>query len=79
MLGGSGYIEECIMPRLYREAPVNSIWEGSGNVMCLDVLRAIDRTADAGDVLRAELDDGGDSAAHVFRRAACRSGLPRPT
>ena len=41
VLGGSGYIEESIMPRLYREAPVNSIWEGSGNVMCLDVLRAI--------------------------------------
>src|SRR5690606_17341012 len=44
VLGGSGYIEESIMPRLYREAPVNSIWEGSGNVMCLDVLRAIART-----------------------------------
>src|SRR6185437_1222916 len=43
VLGGSGYIEESIMPRLYREAPVNSIWEGSGNVMCLDVLRALDR------------------------------------
>ncbi len=41
VLGGSGYIEESIMPRLYREAPVNSIWEGSGNIMCLDMLRAI--------------------------------------
>ena len=41
--GGPGYIEDSIMPRLYREAPVNSIWEGSGNVICLDVLRAIDR------------------------------------
>jgi len=40
-LGGNGYVEENIMPRLYREAPVNSIWEGSGNVNCLDVLRAI--------------------------------------
>ena len=59
VLGGSGYIEESIMPRLYREAPVNSIWEGSGNVMCLDVLRAIGRTANIGDVLRAELDGGG--------------------
>ncbi|MDO8875868.1 MAG: isovaleryl-CoA dehydrogenase [Pseudolabrys sp.] len=55
VLGGSGYIEESIMPRLYREAPVNSIWEGSGNVMCLDVLRAIGRTANAADVLRHEL------------------------
>ena len=39
--GGPGYIEESILPRLYREAPVNSIWEGSGNVICLDVLRAL--------------------------------------
>jgi putative acyl-CoA dehydrogenase len=55
VLGGSGYIEESIMPRLYREAPVNSIWEGSGNVMCLDVLRAIGRTPNIADVLRNEL------------------------
>ena len=41
--GGPGYIEESIMPRLYREAPVNSIWEGSGNVICLDVQRAMIR------------------------------------
>jgi putative acyl-CoA dehydrogenase len=39
-LGGNGYVEESLLPRLYREAPVNAIWEGSGNVMCLDVLRA---------------------------------------
>jgi len=42
-LGGGGYVEESILPRLYREAPVNSIWEGSGNVNCLDVLRAIQK------------------------------------
>src|SRR5690606_36008146 len=42
-MGGAGYIEESIMPRLYREAPLNSIWEGSGNVICLDVLRAMHR------------------------------------
>ncbi len=42
-LGGAGYVEEFILPRLYREAPVNAIWEGSGNVQCLDVLRAIRR------------------------------------
>lgn len=40
-LGGGGYVEESILPRLYREAPLNSIWEGSGNVICLDVLRAV--------------------------------------
>ena len=44
-LGGNGYVEESGMPRLYREAPLNSIWEGSGNVMCLDVLRALARDA----------------------------------
>src|SRR5215475_7908132 len=60
VLGGSGYIEESIIPRLYREAPVNSIWEGSGNIMCLDVLRAIERTPNAVDVLRHELGDGKD-------------------
>lgn len=42
-LGGNGYIEESILPRLYREAPVNAIWEGSGNVQCLDLLRAARR------------------------------------
>jgi putative acyl-CoA dehydrogenase len=66
VLGGSGYIEECIMPRLYREAPVNSIWEGSGNIMCLDVLRAIARIANAGEVLKAEFDDGGDKRLRAF-------------
>jgi putative acyl-CoA dehydrogenase len=58
VLGGSGYIEESVMPRLYREAPVNSIWEGSGNVMCLDVLRAIGRTPNAAEVLAKEIHTG---------------------
>ncbi len=66
VLGGSGYIEESIMPRLYREAPVNSIWEGSGNVMGLDVLRAIGKTPNSGEALRAELDDGGDARVKKF-------------
>src|SRR5258707_12077868 len=42
-LGGNGYVEESVMPRVYREAPLNSIWEGSGNVICLDVLRALSK------------------------------------
>jgi putative acyl-CoA dehydrogenase len=54
--GGPGYIEDSIMPRLYREAPVNSIWEGSGNVICLDVLRAMHREEAAIPALLAELD-----------------------
>jgi len=46
-LGGNGYVEESMLPRLYREAPVNAIWEGSGNVMCLDVLRALGQDREA--------------------------------
>ncbi|HET7124434.1 MAG TPA: acyl-CoA dehydrogenase family protein, partial [Bradyrhizobium sp.] len=46
-LGGNGYVEEGILARHYRESPVNAIWEGSGNVMCLDVLRALSREPDA--------------------------------
>jgi len=46
-LGGNGYVEDGILARHYRESPVNAIWEGSGNVMCLDVLRALSREPDA--------------------------------
>ena len=62
--GGPGYIEESIMPRLYREAPLNSIWEGSGNVMCLDVLRAMVREPAAIPAIIAELElaQGGNVA-----------------
>lgn len=61
-LGGAGYVEETLMPRLYREAPVNSIWEGSGNVQCLDVLRALSKEPGVIEVLFTELGDGhGDS------------------
>jgi putative acyl-CoA dehydrogenase len=55
VLGGNGYTEEAPMARLYREMPVNSIWEGSGNVICLDVLRVLGRHADSVDALRTEL------------------------
>ena len=54
--GGPGYIEESIMPRLYREAPINSIWEGSGNVMGLDILRAMGREPEAIPNFIAELE-----------------------
>jgi putative acyl-CoA dehydrogenase len=61
-MGGAGYIEDTILPRLYREAPVNSIWEGSGNVQCLDVLRAVSKEPGVIEVLFEELDDGrGDT------------------
>jgi putative acyl-CoA dehydrogenase len=54
--GGSGYVEESIMPRLYRQAPLNSIWEGSGNVICLDVLRTMQREPRTVEVLLAEME-----------------------
>ncbi len=55
VFGGNGYVEDGVMARLFREAPVNSIWEGSGNVMCLDVLRALAREPEAAAALLAEL------------------------
>ena len=54
--GGPGYVEESIMPRLYREAPLNSIWEGSGNIMGLDVLRAMGREPEAMAAFLAEVE-----------------------
>jgi putative acyl-CoA dehydrogenase len=54
-LGGNGYVEETPLARLYREAPVNAIWEGSGNVMCLDVLRALSREGEAARAVLADL------------------------
>jgi putative acyl-CoA dehydrogenase len=77
-LGGNGYVEEGILARHYRESPVNAIWEGSGNVMCLDVLRALSREPDAaGAVLHhlagqaKGLPGAGDAVAFIgkaFRR-----------
>ena len=58
--GGNGYVEESILPRLYREAPLNSIWEGSGNVNALDVLRAIDRMPDSLEAYFAEVTTARD-------------------
>lgn len=54
-LGGNGYVEDGILARHYRESPVNAIWEGSGNVMCLDVLRALSRETDAASAVLHEL------------------------
>jgi putative acyl-CoA dehydrogenase len=54
-LGGNGYVEASVLPRLYREAPVNAIWEGSGNVMCLDVLRVLEREPEAARAVIADI------------------------
>ena len=53
--GGNGFVEEHLMARLYREAPLNAIWEGTSNVICLDVIRALRRDPDAGEVFLNEL------------------------
>jgi putative acyl-CoA dehydrogenase len=58
-LGGNGYVEESGLPRIYREAPLNSVWEGSGNVTALDVLRALARTPAAAQALFGELTPAG--------------------
>lgn len=78
-LGGNGYVEDSILARHYRESPVNAIWEGSGNVMCLDVLRALSREPEAAmavlQALAAEtivLPGAAEAAAFIgetFRRA----------
>ncbi len=67
VLGGNGYVDDGVMARLFREAPVNSIWEGSGNVMCLDVLRALAREPEAAAAL---LDTWAAEAASAPRIAA---------
>ncbi len=64
-LGGNGYVEESILPRLFRESPLNGIWEGSGNVICLDVLRALAREAGALDAFLAELDAAAGADRHL--------------
>jgi Raf kinase inhibitor-like YbhB/YbcL family protein len=69
-IGGNGYVEESILPRIYREMPLNSIWEGAGNVMCLDVLRALSRSPDVGEAVLTELDAARGSHAALDRFAA---------
>ena len=64
-LGGNGYVEESVMPRLFRESPLNGIWEGSGNVICLDVLRALAREPLALDAFLAELDAAAGADRHL--------------
>lgn len=67
VLGGVGYCEDSELPRLYREMPVNSIWEGSGNVMCLDVLRVISKQTGADEILSETFSDVRGQDRHFDR------------
>jgi len=66
-LGGNGYVEESLMPLLYREAPLNSVWEGSGNVNALDVLRALSREPEVLDAWITEVGLARGSDARLDR------------
>jgi putative acyl-CoA dehydrogenase len=83
VLGGNGYVEESGLPRLYRQAPLNSIWEGSGNVIALDVLRAMGRSSDTLAAVTAEIDlaRGADrrfdaAVARLHAELGATDGLP---
>ena len=77
-LGGNGYVEEGILARHYRESPVNAIWEGSGNVMCLDVLRALSREVEAAAAVLQSLAAGNRGPAWRRRCGGLhRQGLPQ--
>jgi putative acyl-CoA dehydrogenase len=76
-LGGNGYVEESGMPRLFRESPLNSIWEGSGNVQCLDVLRAMVKSPASVEAFFAEVADGAAAEPRLQAFAASlRDELP---
>jgi putative acyl-CoA dehydrogenase len=66
-LGGNGFVEESTMPRLFRQSPVNGVWEGSGNVICLDVLRALAREPDSLDVFWSEIELAGGADQRLAR------------
>jgi len=77
-LGGNGYVEDSGLPRLYREAPLNSIWEGAGNVQTLDVLRVLSRTPDMAEALLDEIDEARGGDQRLDRAVtALRQELPR--
>ncbi len=79
VLGGNGYVEPAVVARLFREAPVNSIWEGSGNIMCLDMLRALGREPEGSQALLAHLMDAAGEDSHLLTELhALQALLHRP-
>ena len=74
-LGGNGYVEESRLPRLYREAPVNSIWEGSGNIVCLDVMRVLRKSSEPLEAVLANIEDALGNR-RPSRRSTCCAPPP---
>lgn len=80
--GGNGFIEDHLLARLYREAPLNGLWEGSGNVICLDVMRALRREPEAREAFLAEIetargaDRGFDSACEKLKELLRQGEIP---
>jgi len=79
-IGGSGYIEDSGMPRLFRQSPLNGVWEGSGNVICLDVLRAMRKEPDSLEAFLGELDAAaGDNETYDAALKELKQALTTPT
>jgi putative acyl-CoA dehydrogenase len=78
-IGGNGYVEESVLPRLYRESPLNSVWEGPANVQALDVLRALERRPESGEAVLREiaLAEGADARLDAVA-ATLRDELAHP-
>ncbi len=76
-LGGNGFVEEGVMARLFRESPLNGIWEGPGNLMCLDMLRALQREPAIRDAVLDEAGDGRGAVADAMDAALAQEGRAR--
>jgi putative acyl-CoA dehydrogenase len=78
-LGGNGFVEESMLPRLFRQSPLNGVWEGSGNVICLDVLRALAREPEALEAYWSEVARAGHGDVRLSRAVDdLRSDLSDP-
>ena len=77
-LGGNGFVEESGLPRVYRQQPLLSIWEGAGNVVCLDALRTLRREPESAEVFLAEIRAAGEPALTSARRGRARRGRGKP-
>jgi putative acyl-CoA dehydrogenase len=73
-IGGNGYVEESVLPRLFRESPLNSIWEGAGNVQALDVLRAVERQPESLEAVCADVDAAAGADARLDAAVASLRG-----